>query len=137
VDEVIEPTMAAWAVAVGDIDAAVATARAAGYDPGDPASMERTQPDGSTLSWRLTPPLSRAMPFLIEWGSSVHPSTTAAPGLELVELQASHPSPGPFAERLAALGVTMGVLHGSEMLIVELRGPLGTLTFPSVEGILD
>ena len=30
-------------------------------------------------------------------------------------------------------GVTMGILRGQEMLLVELRGPLGAITFPSVE----
>jgi hypothetical protein len=87
------------------------------------------------LSWRLTTAPSITVPFLIDWGSSLHPAATAAPGLELVELQASHPTPGPLAQTLAALGVTMGILLGKEMLIVELRGPLGTISFPPVEHV--
>ena len=95
--------------------------------------MQRQRSDGVMLNWTLTTPPSITVPFLIDWGSSLHPAATAAPGLELVELQASHPDPGSLAEILDALGVTMGILYGREMLIVELRGPLGTITFPSVE----
>jgi Glyoxalase-like domain len=135
VDQLTEPTMVAWAIAVPDMDIELATSRARGYDPGPATPMQRQRPDGVMLSWTLTAPTSIALPFLIDWGNSLHPATTAAPGLELVELQASHPAPGPFAETLAVLGVTMGTLPGREMLIVELRGPLGTITFPSVDGV--
>ena len=133
VDELTEPTMVGWAIAVPDMDVELATSRARGYDPGPATAMQRQRPDGVMLSWMLTTPPSVTVPFLIDWGSSLHPATTAAPGLELVELQASHPAPGPLAETLEALGVTMGILRGQEMLVVELRGPLGTVTFPSVE----
>ena len=125
--------MVGWAIAVPDMEVERATSRARGYDPGPATVMERQRPDGVLLRWTLTAPPSVTVPFLIDWGDSLHPATTAAPGLELVELQASHPAPGPLAETLEALGVTMGILRGQEMLVVELRGPLGTVTFPSVE----
>jgi len=133
VDGLAEPTMVGWAIAVPDMEVERATSRARGYDPGPATVMERQRPDGVLLRWTLTAPPSVTVPFLIDWGDSLHPATTAAPGLELVELQASHPAPGPLAETLEALGVTMGILRGQEMLVVELRGPLGTVTFPSVE----
>lgn len=133
IDGLTEPTMVGWAIAVPDMEVELATSRARGYDPGPATAMQRQRPDGVLLSWTLTAPPSVTVPFLIDWGDSLHPATTAAPGLELVELQASHPSPGPLAETLEALGVTMGILRGQEMLLVELRGPLGAITFPSVE----
>lgn len=133
VDDLAEPAMMGWAIAVPDMEVELATSRARGYDPGPATTMQRRRPDGVMLNWTLTTAPSITVPFLIDWGSSLHPAATAAPGLELVELQASHRAPGPLAETLAALGVTMGILYGQEMLIVELRGPLGTITFPSVE----
>jgi hypothetical protein len=37
-----------------DIDAAVARARARGYDPGEVAGLQRATPTGAVLRWRLT-----------------------------------------------------------------------------------
>jgi hypothetical protein len=91
--------------------------------------MERKRPDGTVLAWTLTVAPSAAMPFLIDWGTSSHPALHCAEGLELCELRARHPDPGQLAHDLDAVGVTMGIEHGPEALIVELRGPLGTLEF--------
>ncbi|MDH6486383.1 hypothetical protein M2157_002382 [Streptomyces sp. SAI-127] len=41
-------------LATPDLDAAVATARARGYDPGEIRPMSRRTPDGTLLTWRLT-----------------------------------------------------------------------------------
>ena len=135
IDELSEAMMVSWAVAVPDMDAELAMARARGYDPGSATPMQRRRPDGVILNWKLTTAPSTTIPFLIDWGDSPHPARTAAVGLELVELQACHPHPGPVAETLEALGVTIGILRGDEMLIVEVRGPLGTISFPNVEGV--
>src|SRR5204862_3893621 len=64
--------LVAWALAVEDIDAAIASARRRGYDPGDAVAMERAAPDGTVLRWRLTVNAiaGGAVPFLISWGSS-------------------------------------------------------------------
>jgi hypothetical protein len=129
-DHLTEPTVAGWAIAVADIDSAIISARAAGFDPGDASSMERTRPDGVHLEWRLTTPTAPTVPFLIDWLGSDHPAHSAAPGLELVDLQASHPEPGPLAQKLGALGVMMGILPGDEALLVEVRGPLGSVQLP-------
>jgi hypothetical protein len=129
-DELIEPGIVAWAIAVADIGATVAMARDAGYDPGDVAGMQRQRPDGLLLSWRLTQPTSTVVPFIIDWAHSPHPAVDAAPGLVLADLRARHPDPGPLAITLEALAVTMGIEPGPEALLVEIHGPLGNLTFP-------
>jgi hypothetical protein len=89
-DEIVHPALVAWAVRVTDIDAAIATARDGGWDPGAAMAMSRQRPDGVVLQWRLTwwtPP----HPFLIDWGltdrvTTLHPSQSAATGLTLVSL---------------------------------------------------
>lgn len=67
-----------WAAHPADFDAAVAGADHAGVDYGDVFDMSRHTPDGGLLAWRLTrrTPLAHggAQPFLIDWGSSPHPS---------------------------------------------------------------
>ncbi len=129
IDDLDEARIVNWAIAVPDMDAALAAARAVGHDPGSATPMQRQRPDGVLLSWRLTVAPSTTVPFLIDWGTSVHPAPNAAPGLELVELRARHPQPAALEAELEALGVTMGIEPGSAALIVELRGPLGSVHF--------
>jgi hypothetical protein len=129
VDELTEATLRGWAVSVADIDAACTAARRAGHDPGDAVAMQRRRPDGVLLSWRLTPWTSSTTPFLIDWGTSQHPAGTAAGGLVLGELRARHPDPATLSATLRALGVSIGVEHGTEALLVEIRGPLGAISF--------
>jgi hypothetical protein len=130
IDDLREATLVTWAIAVPDMESALATARAGGYEPGPATPMQRQRPDGVLLSWTLTAPQSAIVPFLIDWGSSEHPASAAAAGLELVELQASSPAPGPLEITLETVGVTMGILPGPEALLVELLGPLGSIRFP-------
>jgi len=127
IDELTEPDFVAWAIAVPDIAAAVASARGAGYDPGDYRAMERRRPDGLVLRWQLTVSNSRPIPFLIDWGDSAHPSRDAAPGLALHDLRARHPDPATVNLALEALGVTMAVDAGPEALLPSLQGPRGSL----------
>jgi hypothetical protein len=129
VDDLSDAAMVAWAVAVPNMDAALHAARNAGYDPGEAAPMQRQRPDGVLLRWTLTLAPSTAVPFLIDWDDSPHPAATAAPGLEIADLQARHPRPDHLADTLRALGVTMGILPGAEALVVELHGPLGSISF--------
>jgi len=127
IDDLTEPDFVAWAIAVPDIEAAVASARGAGYDAGAYRAMERRRPDGLVLRWQLTASTSRTIPFLIDWGESPHPARDAAPGLELHDLRARHPNPATVALALEALGLTMAVDTGTEALLPSLRGPRGSL----------
>jgi hypothetical protein len=130
IDDLREAAMVAWAIAVSDIDAFVATATASGYDPGPVEGMRRERPDGVVLAWRLTRPASTVVPFLIDWADSPHPAADAAPGLVLADLRGRHPDPIAATADLDALGIAMGVERGPHALLVELHGPLGSISFP-------
>lgn len=111
-DEVTHATLVGWAVRVDDMDEAVASARAAGWDPGDPAPMSRRRPDGVVLQWRLTP-WEPPYPFLIDWGTSPHPSRSAVPGLSLVELSVPEIPPGvPVDFRVRRAGHLVATIDG-------------------------
>ena len=135
IDDLTEARMVAWAVAVTDMEAVLGDARRAGYDPGPASAMQRVRPDGVTLSWQLTLNLSTTTPFLIEWETQHHPAASAAPGLEISELRARHPHPELLESQLDALGISMGIMHGPEALLVELHGPLGSAAFPSAADV--
>ncbi|HLR44830.1 MAG TPA: VOC family protein, partial [Brevibacterium sp.] len=96
-----------WAVHPNDLDATVAAADAVGVDYGGVFDMARSTPDGGRLEWRLTrrAPLAfgGAQPFLIDWGTTVHPAGSLRATEELRE---SEPVQEPESVRAAAHQVT-------------------------------
>jgi len=120
VDYLTEPRLLTWAAQVSDLDAAVQQARDAGYDQlGQIMSMSRGGPDGTTLNWRLAVPQdgrewAGLVPFLIDWGSSPHPSKTATPGMRLLSFTGFFPDVARVQQRLAQLGVHLDVKEQAE-----------------------
>ncbi|WP_196814492.1 VOC family protein [Nocardia sp. BMG111209] len=83
IDGLPRARLVTWAVAAPGIDAVIARARAAGYDPGDARAMSRTTPDGDTLHRRLTTerpagPAARSLPDRL--GNHRSPRAGAARG---------------------------------------------------------
>ncbi|MFL1381516.1 MULTISPECIES: VOC family protein [unclassified Nocardiopsis] len=122
--------LATFAVGTDDLAGAVARARAAGYDPGDPEPWSRATPEGRELRWLLAKRESERypepVPFLIDWGETPQPGLGDLPALELVSVRAEHPDPGAVGKALAALGVGLEVEEGAEPLLeAVLRGPKG------------
>lgn len=131
VDEVTRTATSTWTIEPADIDAAVAAARDAGADLGDPFPGSRRTPEGTLLEWRLTQPLgepSGVVPFLLDWQDSVTPAQTTEPRLELASITATHPDPEYVARVLEALGTHMDVTEGPAKVEVTLAGPSGQIT---------
>ncbi|MGI5214097.1 VOC family protein [Plantactinospora sp. CA-290183] len=128
IDGLTASRVVTWSIRPPDLDHAVAAVIARGYDPGPPRTMSRRTSDGNLLTWRLTPgaddPADGLVPFLIDWGTTAHPTTGALPTLPLRSLQAQHPDPGPVRKSLAALDVDLLVGLGRQsQLVVTLQGP--------------
>lgn len=124
------PCNIAWAIVVRDLDATLAQARQAGYDPGPAESLERLRPDGQRLSWRLawrSPEIFLGVvPFLIDWQDCEHPARSTPAGCTLVELRAEHPEPDRVRTILNALDVAMSLSQGPQpALIATLDTPRG------------
>jgi Glyoxalase-like domain len=114
-DNLHGPALRGWAVAPANLDAAIQAVRAAGTDPGQPIAGLRHAPDGTPLSWRMTPPSElnglAIAPFLIDWDTGAHPSTQAPPGLVLADFVLRMPDPDHIIPLLKALGLTIHVRH--------------------------
>lgn len=126
-----ETRVSTWVLHPPSIEDAVAAARAAGADPGDPGPGSRRTADGDLLTWRLTPPLadpSGLLPFLIDWGATTTPARTIEPALDLLDLRACHPDPPSLQAVLAALGTDLPVEEGPPSLALVVAGPAGRLT---------
>jgi len=122
-----------WAICPPDLDAAVAAARARGYDPGDVRAMSRRRPDGALLEWRLTDGdtahPSGLVPFLIDWGSAVHPTASGLPVTPLLTLSASAPDPDEIHPLLSAVGTELPLTEGPVGFTFTVGTPRGPVTF--------
>ena len=122
-----------WAVSPIDLDAAVAAARARGYDPGPVRAMSRRRPDGTLLEWRLTDGdtahPSGLVPFLIDWSSSPHPTASDLPVAPLLELTATAPVPDEIRPLLSAVGAELPLTEGPVGLTFTVGTPRGPVTF--------
>jgi hypothetical protein len=126
-----QPGLVAWALTAPDIDELVGRARAAGYDPGPVEDMSRQRQDGRRLQWRLTRDGfggELAVPFLIDWGTTEHPSLTVPAGVVLEELQIEHPETETIRRALSALEASLPVREArTPALVARLRTPRGAV----------
>ncbi len=132
IDELRDERVMTWAIRSTNIDASIAHAVEAGFDPGRAQAMQRATPEGDLLRWRLT---SRVMgsdgglvPFLLDWGDTPHPSSTVAPRATLVSIRAEHPEPESVTPILDALQCALTINHGPyPLLMVTIEGPKARL----------
>lgn len=131
IDDLRGPRLVTWAMKAPDVDERVERARERGFDPGPVLSMSRRRPDGIELSWRLTrrdPATDGLVPFLIDWGSSPHPSVTAAKGCRLVSFTGEHPRPDEVRRALSALGIDLTIRVGATArLVASIDTPRGVV----------
>lgn len=133
IDGLTGPRTLTWAISPPDLDAAIATARARGYDPGPAHSMSRRTPDGTVLRWRLTdggsahPP--GLVPFLIDWGDSRHPADSGLPVTPLLEVSGTAPDPEEVRGPLAALDTALALAAGPASLTFTVDTPNGPVAF--------
>jgi hypothetical protein len=122
IDELTSPRIVRWVAKGTDLETLAATATGRGVRLGPVIPGSRRRPDGVVLSWRYTDPnvdtADGLVPFFIDWGSSPHPSATAARGATLVQVRAEHPDAERTQKMLDALGLDLRVQKGSAPAIV-------------------
>ncbi|MDH6213583.1 VOC family protein [Streptomyces pseudovenezuelae] len=133
VDDLAVARTVTWAISPPDLDAAVAGARARGYDPGRIHPMSRRRPDGALLEWRLTDGEtahpSGLVPFLIDWQVSDHPTASGLPATPLLTLSATAPDLDEIRPLLAAVGPELALSEGPFGLSFTVGTPRGQVTF--------
>lgn len=130
IDRLDRPRLVTWAAHEPDLEGRLAMLMQNGIDLGEILTGGRVRPDGVALQWRLSSP--RAMveagvvPFLIDWGTSPHPSETAAPGLALVALAIEHPEPERVRRLLAHFALDLPLRHAAApALVATIDSPRG------------
>src|SRR5262245_2309853 len=122
IDDLKAPRIVRWVVKSNELPAVEEKAAKAGVKLGPIASGSRKRPDGVVLSWRYTDPAvvvaDGLVPFFIDWGTSPHPSLTAAKGTTLTQLRAEHPDAPRVQKILDALGLDLKVSQASAPAII-------------------
>lgn len=122
IDELKAPRIVRWVAKSNDLESVAATAAQKGVKLGPVVPGSRRRPDGVLLSWRYTDPnvveAGGLIPFFIDWGTSPHPSATAARGATLVSVRAEHPDAERTQKMLDALGLDLKVQKGSAPAII-------------------
>jgi len=130
IDEIDAPRLVTWAAKVDSIDQISRKARRLGVGLGGIVAGSRRRDDGVLLAWRYTNPRTVVadgiIPFLIDWGTTPHPSESAAQGASLITLRAEHPQPEPIRDIARRLGLSLQIDRGSQPALVatiaSLRG---------------
>lgn len=113
-------------------EAVVSTIRSAGFNPGPIRAMQRTRPDGVELNWQLTSqrllddgnlPDGGLVPFVIDWGSTPHPSESATPGLAMTAMRVAGGETTAILELYNRLGLDIQVDRGETSITCRLVGP--------------
>lgn len=130
IDGLSEPRLATWAANETDLPRLVQEAAQHGITLGAVMPGSRKRPDGLLLTWQYTNPrvvvADGVVPFFINWGTTPHPSESAAKGAELIGLSAEHPNPDLVKATLTALGVGLPLQKGPKpALSATITGPRG------------
>jgi len=122
IDELKAPRIVRWVAKSNDLETVAATAAQKNVKLGPVIPGSRRRPDGVVLSWRYTDPniveADGLIPFFIDWGTSPHPSATAARGATLLQVRAEHPDAMRVQKMLDALGLDLPVQNGPAPAIV-------------------
>ena len=139
IDGLTRPALVAWCVRPRRPLAQIITETCAiGVDLGEVSAMSRRRPDGVLLEWELTlpqldGPFGLALPFMIDWDESAHPTDSLAAAVELVELTVHHPRPDALRATLDIIGVGTIVVvdEGPPALRATIASPGGEVTLTS------
>jgi len=122
IDELKAPRIVRWVAKSNDLETVAATAAQKTVKLGPVIPGSRRRPDGVVLSWRYTDPniveADGLIPFFIDWGTSPHPSATAARGATLLQVRAEHPDAMRVQKMLDALGLELPVQNGPAPAII-------------------
>jgi Glyoxalase-like domain len=130
IDDLKAPRIVTWVAKGTELEQVTRAAAEQGVKLGAVIPGSRRRPDGIVLAWRYTDPntvvADRIVPFLIDWGTSPHPSATAPRGATLVDVRAEHPDADRVQKMLDALGLGLRVQKGAApAIIATIDSPRG------------
>jgi hypothetical protein len=131
------PGVMTFAIRSDDLDTLSDAARREGLSLRGPVAMHRNRPDGVRIDWTILHleenRFGEAIPFVIDWGSSPHPSESVPAGCQLRSFAVLHPEADELARLYGALDIPVPVKRAAYPgFVAELATPNGevVLTHP-------
>jgi len=126
----VRPGIMTFAIRSDDLDALSAAARREGLSLQGPVAMSRHRPDGVRLEWSILyledSRFGEAIPFVIDWGTSPHPSESVPVGCQLRSFAVLHPEADELTRFYGALEIPVPVKRGAYPgFVAELATPNG------------
>ena len=128
--EQTRPGLMTFAIASDDLASLREAALREGLGVNGPVAMHRNTPGGAQLDWTILyledARFGEAIPFVIDWGTTPHPSTSLPGGCRLQSFTVTHPEAEALARLYAALGIPVAVKRAAYPgFVVELSTPNG------------
>ena len=127
------PGLMTFAVRDDDLTALRKNAERAGLAVKGPTTMHRSRQDGTRLDWSILNLAhdfyGEAVPFVIDWGKTPHPSQSTPQGCRLRSFIVLHPNPEPLSRLFHDLGMPVEVGRGAHQgFLAILDTPKGEVT---------
>jgi Glyoxalase-like domain len=127
------PGLMTFAVRADDLTKLRESAGRVGLAVQGPTAMHRSRQDGTRLDWSILylahDTYGEAVPFVIDWGKTPHPSQSTPQGCRLKNFIVLHPDPEPLARLFGDLGVPVRVGRGAHPgFLAILDTPKGEVT---------
>jgi len=119
-----------FAIRSDDLETLSAAARREGISLQGPVAMGRDRPDGVRVDWTILyledSRFGEAIPFVIDWGISPHPSESVPVGCQLRSFAVLHPEADELTRLYGALEIPVPVKRGAYPgFVAELATPNG------------
>ena len=126
----MRPGLMSFAIASDDLASLREAALHEKLGVNGPVAMHRDTPSGGRLDWTILyledARFGEAIPFVIDWGKTPHPSASAPVGCRLKSFAVAHPDAAALGRLYAALGVPTVVKGGPYPgFVAELATPKG------------
>ncbi len=127
------PGLMTFAVRADDLTVLRENAKRIGLAVQGPTAMHRARQDGTRLDWSILhlahDTYGEAIPFVIDWGKTPHPSQSTPSGCRLKSFTVLHPDPEPLARLFRDLGIPVAVGRGARPgFLAILDTPRGEVT---------